>query len=90
MGPKSMPSKRMIPVFRTDKEAEEFVASADLTEYDLSDFVVAPLEFVRPAPNTFVPDDLLDKVRKRADQQGVSPDYFIERALEEAVEDANQ
>ncbi|NNM72404.1 CopG family antitoxin [Enterovirga aerilata] len=84
-----MHSKRKIPDFATDEEAEEFVATADLTEYDLSEFVVAPIKFVRPAPNTFVPDDLLEKVRKRADQQGVSPDYFIERALEEAVEDTH-
>ncbi|MGA0596177.1 CopG family antitoxin [Enterovirga sp. CN4-39] len=85
-----MRSKKKIPVFTTDEEAEEFVASADLTEYDLSDFVVAPIKFVRPLPNTFVPDDLLDKVRERARQQGVSPDQFIERALEEAVEDTHR
>lgn len=84
-----MNSKKTIPDFATDEEAEEFVATADLTEYDLSGFVVAPIKFVQPAPNAFVPDDLLDKVRKRAEQEGVSPDHFIERALEEAVEDAH-
>jgi len=28
--------KKKIPTFRTDKEAQDFVDTADLTEYDLS------------------------------------------------------
>jgi predicted DNA binding CopG/RHH family protein len=28
--------KKPIPTFKSDQEAEEFVADADLTEYDLS------------------------------------------------------
>jgi hypothetical protein len=28
--------KKSIPTFKTDSEAEDFVAKADLTEYDLS------------------------------------------------------
>ena len=28
--------KKTIPTFKTDKEAEDFVAAADLTDYDLS------------------------------------------------------
>ncbi len=28
--------KKTIPAFKTDKEAQEFVDTADLTEYDLS------------------------------------------------------
>ena len=85
-----MRSKKTIPDFATDEEAEEFVANANLSDYDLSDFVVAPIAFVRPVPNAFVPDDLLMKVRARAQQEGVSPDHFIERVLEEAIEAAHR
>lgn len=82
-----MPSRKKIPDFATDEEAEEFVATADLSQYDLSDFVVAPIKFARASPNTFVPDELLDRVRKRAEQEGLSPRRFIERVLEDAVAD---
>ncbi len=30
--------KKKIPSFKTDEEAEHFVDTADLSEYDLSDF----------------------------------------------------
>jgi predicted DNA binding CopG/RHH family protein len=33
-----------LPILRTDEEAEHFVATADLSEYDLSGFV--PMKFV--------------------------------------------
>ena len=35
--------KKKFPDFKTDEEAEEFVAAADLSEYDLSD--MAPMRF---------------------------------------------
>ena len=35
--------KKKFPEFKTDAEAEAFVASADLSEYDLSDMV--PMRF---------------------------------------------
>ena len=35
--------KKKLPRLKTDKEAEEFVAAADLTEYDLS--VLRPVRF---------------------------------------------
>jgi|GEM_PF-4228712 len=31
-------SRKPFPIFKTDKEAEDFVANADLTEYDFSGF----------------------------------------------------
>ena len=39
--------KKPIPTFRTDREAEDFVAKADLTEYDLSGGQVVRFE-MRP------------------------------------------
>ena len=32
------PAKKAIPAFQTDEEAEKFVDTADLSEYDLSSF----------------------------------------------------
>ena len=32
------PAKKTIPTFQTDEEAEKFVDTADLSEYDLSSF----------------------------------------------------
>src|SRR5215207_7960829 len=39
--------KKKIPRFKTDKHAENFVATADLTEYDLSGFKPVRFEFER-------------------------------------------
>jgi hypothetical protein len=37
-------TKKRIPTFRTDVEAESFVATADLSGYDLSD--LTPIRFI--------------------------------------------
>ena len=37
--------KKKIPSFKTDQEAEEFVANADLSEYDLSEAKPVQFEF---------------------------------------------
>ena len=39
--------KKTIPTFKTDKEAEDFVATADLTGYDLSGGEVVRFELKR-------------------------------------------
>ena len=38
---------KTIPTFKTDKEAEDFVATADLTEYELSGGQVMRFEMKR-------------------------------------------
>ena len=37
--------KKKLPTFRSDREAEEFVEKADLTDYDLSGLKPVKLEF---------------------------------------------
>ena len=37
--------KKKLPIFRRDREAEEFVDKADLSDYDLSGLRPAKLEF---------------------------------------------
>ena len=44
MKKKVTPKKRM-PVLKSDEEAERFVDTADLTQYDLSTFKPVQLEF---------------------------------------------
>ena len=42
-----METKKKLPPFASDEEAEKFVSNADLSEYDLSGFTPVTFEFVR-------------------------------------------
>jgi predicted DNA binding CopG/RHH family protein len=81
--------KKKFPVLRTDKEAEDFVATADLTEYDMSDMV--PMRFeLRPKDKSVslrLPEKLLAAVRSRAKRAGIPYQRFIRMALEQAVQE---
>ena len=82
--------KRQLPTLRTDEEAEDFVANADLTDYDLSGGQVVRFE-LRPkdkSVNLRLPGALLDAVRGQAAKAGVPYQRFIRMALERAVESA--
>ena len=80
--------KKKLPRFRNDKEAEEFVDKADLTEYDLSEMRPVRFEFQPESErvNMRLPRQLLDVVRSSAAKAGVPYQRFIRQALEEAVE----
>lgn len=82
--------KRQLPTLRTDAEAEDFVANADLTDYDLSAMV--PMRFeIRPKDrsiNLRLPAPLLDAVRGQAEKAGVPYQRFIRMALEQALANA--
>lgn len=79
--------KRKFPIFQSDAEAEEFVANADLTEYDLSDFKRFHFEFQPKSAkiNMRVPESLLAAVKASAQSRGVPYQRFIREALERAV-----
>ncbi len=82
--------KKPIPTFRTDKEAEDFVANADLTEYDLSGGQVVRFE-MRPkdrAVSLRLPEKLLEAVRGEAKREGVPYQRFIRMAIESALDKA--
>lgn len=76
-----------LPSFRTDEEAEDFVANADLTQFDLSGGVPAGYEFKAKAATISmrVSRDLLDAVKARAERDGVPYQRFIRQTLEAAV-----
>ena len=78
---------KRVPTFKNDREAEQFVDSADLTQYDLSggEFVRFELKPKDKSVNLRLPGSLLEAVRKRAKRAGLPYQRFIRMALEEAV-----
>ncbi len=81
--------KKTIPTFNTDKEAEDFVATADLSQYDLSGGQVMRFE-LKPknaSVNLRLPKQLLEAVRGRAKRVGVPYQRYIRMALERALRD---
>jgi predicted DNA binding CopG/RHH family protein len=78
---------KKLPSLRTDAEAERFVATADLSEYDLSGMVPVRFEFKPKTErvNMRLSKGLLDSVKARAAREGVSYQRFIREALERAV-----
>jgi predicted DNA binding CopG/RHH family protein len=81
--------KKPIPTFKTDKEAEDFVATANLTDYDLVGGEVVRFELKRKdkSVNLRLPAQLLEAVQKRAKRAGVPYQRFIRIALERALHD---
>jgi predicted DNA binding CopG/RHH family protein len=78
---------KQFPPFRSDKEAEEFVANADLSEYDFSQFKPAHFEFERKSSrvNMRFPDALLKRVKEQATERGIPYQRLIREAVEEKV-----
>jgi predicted DNA binding CopG/RHH family protein len=79
--------KKKLPRLRTDKEAEDFVANSDLTQYDLSSMRTVQFEFAPKAAriNMRLPEDLLKAVKTTAARRGVPYQRFIRQALEQAI-----
>jgi predicted DNA binding CopG/RHH family protein len=79
--------KKKIPRFESDKEAERFVETADLTEYDLSQFKPVRFEFEKKAArvNMRLPEPLLEAVKERARARGIPYQRYIREALEQAI-----
>ena len=78
---------KKLPTFKSDREAEQFVDKADLTQYDLAggEYVRFELKPKDKSVNLRLPGQLLDAVRKRAKRVGLPYQRFIRMALEEAV-----
>jgi len=81
------PKLKKLPVLKTDEAAERFVATADLSEYDLSGMVSTRFEFKPKTErvNMRLSKGLLDSVKARAAREGVSYQRFIRETLERAV-----
>src|ERR1019366_4840334 len=79
--------KRTVATFKTDKEAEDFFAKADLTEYDLSGGQVVRFE-LRAKDKTVsvrLPEQLLHAGRRQAEKGGMPYQRYIRMGLEKAV-----
>lgn len=81
------PLKKRMPVLKSDEEAERFVDTADLTQYDLSTFKPMQFEFERKDArvNMRLPEQLLAALKERAKQRRIPYQRFIREALERAV-----
>ena len=79
--------QKQIPKFKTDREAEEFVEKADLTQYDLSQFKPVHFEFEKKSAqlNMRLPQPLLDAVKARAEMRGIPYTRLIREAIEQAI-----
>jgi predicted DNA binding CopG/RHH family protein len=79
--------KKKIPTFNTDKEAQDFVDTANLTEYDLSGGTQVQFEFEPKSANLNmrVPKPLLDAVKERAKGRGIPYTRFIRQLMEREV-----
>jgi predicted DNA binding CopG/RHH family protein len=79
--------KKKIPTFKSDREAEEFVDTADLSEYDLSGAKPVRFEFEKKEArvNMRLPESLLKAVKKKAHARRIPYQRFIREALEQAV-----
>ncbi|WP_293864071.1 BrnA antitoxin family protein [uncultured Alsobacter sp.] len=79
--------KKPIPTFATDKDAQAFVATADLSQFDLSGGQMVQFE-LKPkdkAVSLRLPEPMLAAIRERARQAGIPYQRFIRMALEKAL-----
>jgi len=79
-------------VLKSDKQAEHFVANADLTDYDLSEMREVRFEFEPKSAriNMRLPETLLVAVKANASKAGMPYQRFIRQALESAVQARNK
>ncbi len=76
--------KKKVPRLRTDQEAKQFL-KRDLTEYlNLKQFTPVTFELLPKTKqvNLRFSEPLLNAVRQRATQEGISYQKFIRRAVE--------
>ena len=76
-----------LPRLKSDREAERFVAGADLTQFDLSDMKRTRFEFAPKEAriNMRLPGELLAAVKRAAERSGIPYQRFIRQALEHAL-----
>ncbi len=80
-------SKKQIPVFHADAEAERFVETADLTKFDLSQFKTVQFEFEKKEAqlNMRLPQPMLEAVKERAKRRGIPYTRLIREMIENGL-----
>lgn len=78
---------KKFPRLRSDEEAEAFVETADLSEYDFSKFKSARFEFEPKSArvNMRLPQSLLGALKARATKRGIPYQRLIRELLEQEV-----
>ncbi|MFT4243436.1 MAG: BrnA antitoxin family protein [Acidovorax sp.] len=73
-----------LPSLKSDAQAEQFVDTADLSQYDLSGFAPMRFEIAKKeaALNMRLPAVLMDAVRAKAKANGVPYARYIRMVLE--------
>ncbi|KAA6205463.1 MAG: hypothetical protein DU429_07995 [Candidatus Tokpelaia sp.] len=81
--------KKLTPLM-SDKEAEEFVDKADLSEYDLSGFKPFRFELQKKDKvlHMRLPLDLADAIKAQAREHGMPYQRYVRHLLEAAVNKA--
>jgi predicted DNA binding CopG/RHH family protein len=84
--------KKQFPEFKSDSEAEKFVETANLSEFDFSELRPVKFELRRKDKSVSLrlPEELLSEVRNRADRAGMPYQRFMRLAIEKAVHDFRQ
>lgn len=81
------PKRKPMPSLRSDRQAEEFVDSADLSEFDLSGF--KPMRFEvqnkSAALNLRLPQNLLDAIKAKAKSKGIPYTRYIRMLIEHDI-----
>lgn len=82
-----MKALKPIPSIRSDAEAETFVETADLTQYDLSGFKPMKFEIEPKAAslNMRLPGALLDALKAKAKAKGIPYTRYVRMLLEQDV-----
>ena len=73
-----------MPSIQSDAAAEQFVETADLSEFDLSDFKPVHFEFEAKsaALNMRLPKNLLDAVKRKAAAKGIPYTRYVRLLIE--------
>lgn len=81
-------SNKKLPRFKTDAEAENFVATADLSKYDLTQGVpLSAFEFQPKDASVYMklPSAQLEAIKSEAKKRGIPYQRFIRHLLERAM-----
>ena len=86
--PQSSPRPgKQFPLLKTDAEAEHFVDTADLSEYDFSGFKPMRFELEKKTKqiNLRMPESLVDAVKARAKERNIPYQRLIREAIEDSL-----
>ncbi|WP_455466391.1 CopG family antitoxin [Bartonella sp. B39] len=83
---------KKIPVFKTDEEAENFIDTADLTNYDLTNFKPVHFEFLpkETSVNVRLPQALMKALKEKAKSQAVPYTRYIRYLIEQDLQKSHR